>query len=102
MRMKIQKNLIKLKIFRNSLERIKEKNKHDACLNKKANNKSFVLILINADNIGNSHPFKSNYILNNSEYEEAIKFDNRSFFRVYFIYLISKDIVLNIFFLTLL
>jgi len=91
---KSDKNLLK----HMSLERIKEKNKQDVVLNKKANNKSFPLILINADNTGNHHPLKSNYILNNYEYEEAIKYDKRSFFRIYFIYLISKDNVLNIIF----
>ena len=85
-----------------SLDRIKEKNKHNAPLNKKANNKSYAFILINEDNTGNRHSLKSNYILNNYEYEEAIKFDKSSFFRIYFIYLISKDNFLDIFFLILL
>ena len=38
-------------------------------------------------------------ILNNYDYEEAIKYDKRSFLRIFFIYIISKDNILNIIFL---
>jgi len=80
-----------------ALETIKERNKNTA-LKKKVNNNSYSLILINADNTGNHRPLKSNYILNNYDYNEAIKYEKRSFLRIYFIYLISKDNVLNIIF----
>ena len=79
------------------LETIKERNK-DIALKKKVKNNSYSLILINADNTGNHNPLKSNYILNNYDYDEAIKYEQRSFLRIYFIYLISKDNVLNIIF----
>ena len=62
------------------------------------NNNEFHLILINANNIGNHKPLKSNYILNNYNYDEAINYDERSFCRIFFIYLISKDKILNVIF----
>ena len=66
--------------------------------NKNVNVKEFPLILINANNSGSHRPLESNYILNNYDYEEAIIYDKRSFFRIFFIYLISKDNLLNIIF----
>ena len=64
---------------------------------KKADN-DYPLILINANNIENYEILNSNLILNNYNYDEAVKYDNRSFFRVLFIFLISKDNLLNIIF----
>ena len=49
------------------------------------NNNEFHLILINANNTGNHKPLKSNYILNNYNYDEAINYDKRSFCRIFFI-----------------
>ena len=66
--------------------------------NKKKINTEFPLILINANNIENHELLKSNYILDNYDYNEAIEYDNRSFCRIFFIYLIIKDNVLNIIF----
>ena len=42
---------------------------------------------------------ESNKILNNYTYEEAIKYDKRSFFKIFFIFLLSKDIIFRTFFL---
>ena len=78
-----------------SEEEIKENNKD---INEKEN-KNYALILINSNNTGNHLPLKSNYILNNYDYEEAIEYEQRPFLRILFIYLISKDPVLNIIFL---
>jgi hypothetical protein len=78
-----------------SEEEIEENNKD---INGKENN-NYALILINANNKGNHLPLTSNYILNNYDYEEAIHYEQRSFLRLFFIYLISKDPVLNIIFL---
>jgi hypothetical protein len=69
--------------------------------NKILNNKihdEFPLILINANNTW-SHTLKSNYSLNNYNFEEAIKYEDRSFWRIFFIYLIAKDGSLNLIFL---
>ena len=60
----------------------------------------YPLILINANNTW-SHSLKSNYILTNYNYEEAIKNEKRSFCRIFFIYLIAKENSLNLIFLKL-
>ena len=78
-----------------SEEEIEENNKQ---IKKKENN-NYSLILINANNTGNHLPLNSNYLLTNYDYDEAIKYDKRSFLRIFFIYLISKDNILNIIFL---
>jgi hypothetical protein len=57
------------------------------------------LILINANNIGEYNPLKSNYILNIYDYGEAIIYDDRNIFRIFLIYLISKNSLLNIIFI---
>jgi hypothetical protein len=59
---------------------------------------NFSLILINANNINNYYPFESNYILNNYDYNEAIINEKRNFFRIFFIFIISKDDLLNLIF----
>ena len=56
----------------------------------------FPLIRINANNTNNHEPIKSNYILNNYDFNEAIVYDKRSFCRIFYIYLISKENNLNI------
>ena len=66
--------------------------------NQKSNNRDFPLILINANNNDLYHPIESNYVLNNYSYNEAIINDKRSFFRIFFIYLISKENLLNLIF----
>ena len=43
-------------------------------------------------------PMESKYVLNNYTYEEAILYEKRSFFRLYYIYLLSKEDILNTFF----
>ena len=46
------------------------------------------LILVNANN--EIHfPVNSNYILNNYDFNEAINYDERKFWRIFFIYLKS-------------
>ena len=60
----------------------------------------YPLILINANNIkgenDNDDPLKSNYIINNFNFNEAVLYDKRTFCRIFYIYLISKENVLNI------
>ena len=58
----------------------------------------FPLILINASNSKSHEALKSNYVLDNYDYEDAIENEKRSFCRIFFIYLISKENVLNIIF----
>ena len=59
---------------------------------------NFPLILINANNNGDYSPVESDYELDNYDYDEAIIYDKRQYFRVFFIYLISKDQLLNLIF----
>jgi hypothetical protein len=56
------------------------------------------LIQIDANNQKNNEPPLSKYILDNYIYETAIKYDNRDFWRIYFIILLSKENILNTFF----
>mgnify|MGYP006988860993 FL=1 len=60
--------------------------------------REFPLILINANNNANYKPLESNYILNIYDYNEAIKLENRSFWRIFFICLIAKEKFLNLIF----
>ena len=84
--------ILKSKCLKRKLKKIIKKSK-------KKENKNYSLILINANNTGNHLPLNSNYLLTNYDYDEAIKYDKRSFLRIFFIYLISKDNILNIIFL---
>jgi len=61
--------------------------------------KDYQLIKINANNEENYFPLKSKYILNNYDFQEAVLYDNRKYFRIFFIYLISKENILNLIFL---
>ena len=56
------------------------------------------LIQINANNSIKNKPPESKFILDNYDYEEAIKYDKRDFWRIYFICLLSKENILNTFF----
>ena len=56
------------------------------------------MILINANNIIDHIPCSSNYCLNSNDYDEAINYEQRPFCRIFFIYLISKENILNIIF----
>ena len=88
------------RITKNSNKKLFEiKSNIDVVQNQNKNIKTeFPLILINANNEENPEIFNSNYILNNYDYNEAIQYDNRSIFRIFFIYLIMKDNFLNIIF----
>ena len=56
------------------------------------------LIQINANNSLKNKPPNSKFILDNYNYEEALKYENRDFWRIYFICLLSKENILNTFF----
>ena len=58
----------------------------------------YSLIFINANNEVNLAPYNSNYIINNYDYDEAIIYEDRSYFRIFFILLIAKENVLNMIF----
>jgi hypothetical protein len=56
----------------------------------------YVLIQINANNSPFNEPPDSNFYLTNYDYEEAIKYDKRSFWKIYYICLLTKENILNI------
>ena len=78
-----------------------ENEKEDKFIRRKIDKKmptQFPLILINASNTKNHEAFKSNYVLDNYDFEEAIIKEQRTFCRIYFIFLISKENALNFIF----
>ena len=58
--------------------------------------KIYFLIQIDANNQTNIEPPNSNSILDNYEYETAIKYEKRNFFRIFYICLISKQSIINL------
>ena len=75
----------------------KENNSNNSIKFVKAD-QEFPLILINANNSEKKEIMKSNHKLNIYNYDEAILYEQRSYFRIFFIYLISKDNLLNLIF----
>ena len=66
----------------------------------KDNKNNYLLIKIDANNsYGSSKPPESNYTLKNYEYETAVEYEQRSFWRILFIVLLAKDNILNTFIL---
>ena len=93
-----------LSIEYNKIDNIKY-NKND--LNKNENDKKdiikendykneYFLIQINADNSENNEPWESNILLDNYDFENAIKYEKRNFLRIYYICLLSKENILNL------
>ena len=88
----------------NKKEEINKKKKQKESIKKTALNEEkkwpgyYNLIQINANNSLNNKPPESKFILNNYCYELAIKYDNRDFWRILFICLLSKENILNTFF----
>ena len=63
---------------------------------KKDNDNDYNLIQINANNSPNNTPPQSNCFLDNYSYREAIKYDKRSFCRIFYICILAKENILNI------
>ena len=57
----------------------------------------YSLININLNNCENYTPKSSKYILNNYTFEEAIKYDYRSIFAIFYIFLLSKQAIFHAF-----
>ena len=73
-------------------------------LNKEKQNKNitqqYYLMQLDANNTNKSlKPYESNYHLDNYEYEDAIEYENRTFWRILYIVMLSKDNILNTFLL---
>ena len=58
---------------------------------------NYYLIRIDANNKIDYTSYESKHFLDNFEYEEALIYDKRSFCRIYYICLLSKDNILNTF-----
>ena len=81
----------------NNIINIYDKNNKIDNINNKA---SYYLIQIDANNsLNNEKPPDSNYTLENYEYESALKYETRSFWRILYIIMLSKDNILNTFLL---
>ena len=70
-------------------------------LNKEKQNKNttkqYYLMQLDANNTNKSiKPLESNYHLDNYEYEDAIEYENRTFWRILYIIILSKDNILNL------
>ena len=79
----------KLNIFSNKIKAPKVNQKND-------NENDYNLIQINANNSSNNIPPESKYFLDNYDFEEAIKYDKRTFCRIYNICILTKENMLNI------
>ena len=75
---------------------IEEKNSK---VDEKSKKNNYSLIKIDANNSIDKKPEESNYSLRNYEYETAIEYENRTFWRILYIVLLSKDNLLNTFLL---
>ena len=72
-----------------------KKDKNDIIKENHYKNEYF-LIQINADNSKNNEPWESNILLDNYDFENAIKYEKRNFLRIYYICLLSKENILNL------
>ena len=69
-------------------------------INEKNAKKTYFLIKLDANNAKiNIKPPESNYTLKNYEYETALEYENRSFWRILYIVFLAKDHILNTFIL---
>ena len=85
--------------FTTSINQEKNNNKGNECENENdiyvKNN--FGIININLNDIKNSSSQDSYQTLHNYTFEEAIKYDKRSIFKIFYIYLLSKQIIFHTF-----
>ena len=73
-------------------------NKYKRKSSKKKKQEVDHLIFINAKNTDAYVPKNSDYNLDNYSYDEAIQYENRNFGKIFFIYLMSKESILNTFY----
>ena len=80
----------------NKLKKSPTKIKDKKINQKNVNANDYNLIQISANNSPNNTPPQSNCFLDNYNYREAIKYDKRSFCRIYYICILTKENILNI------
>ena len=88
---KKNKNKKNRKISNITTENPKQKNAEE-------NQNNFGTTKINLNNIQNYFPQDSFQTLHNYTFKEAIKYDRRSIFKIFYIYLLSKQIIFHTFF----
>ena len=86
----------------NSINKITSSNKYfqlriseEEKMKTKPENQYF-MIQINANNSKNNQPPESKFYLNNYDYEEALQYDKRTFWSIYYICLLAKENILNL------
>ena len=84
---KTEKNITKNNILKNEI-----KNKRLFSPNK------YSLIQIDANNSSNTKPMNSNIILDIYDYETALKYDKRNYWRLFYICILAKENIINLFF----
>ena len=94
------KSIIKEKKISNVMPNITTQNADEGKDHYNKNDIGFNLISINLNKeyINDFVPKDSNIMLNNYTFEEAIKYDQRSVCLIYFIYLLSKQVIFHTFF----
>jgi len=75
----------------------KKKIKTKKVIKEYVENNNFGIIRIDLNNIKEYYPLDSNQSLHNYSFDEAIKYDRRNIFRVFYIYLLSKQIIFRTF-----
>ena len=92
----VAKNLIS--VYNSSKCNTINNNKNNKQKKYKPSPKSYSLIQIDANNSFNNIPVESYIILDNYDYETSIKYDKRSFCRIFIICLLAKENFINIIF----
>ena len=95
-RKKLNKDNEKNKVKRHKVKG--HKNNKNYNNTKKRLPNEFPLILIDANNSEKYIPLESDYVIDNYDYDEAIKYEKRTYCRIFFILLIAKENILNIIF----
>ena len=90
----INKNYINMGTNRKSAQKF---NNNNMSKNKISEKKDYFLIQIDANNTSNTKPKDSNIILDNYDYNQAIKFDKRNFCKIFYICVLAKENIINIF-----
>ena len=93
----VNKNIIKSgnkNSVKNNLRISRKKTTNNETI--KFSQKNYSLIQIDANNKLNKKPPSSDFLLDNYDYDSAIKYDKRSFCRLFYICVIAKENIINI------
>ena len=85
---------IEIKSTKNAFPALGKKNSKNG--KKILSSKIYSLIHIDANNTNNKRPPSSDFLLDNYDYETAIQYDKRSFWRIFYISIIAKENIINI------